>query len=206
MASTEDECERLIDLRTEDWVLELAQLMNTSRRSRRWKALLAGKLVSNPRNPADRKFRMIVRWIRQRLRTTPKRMWPTSHFELAVIDNLRKSRTYTRPDNDHEIGYVEIGAADLAYQRGKRKSRALAVWDAIHEFGHVLIGDPRCQESVRRYGSKCSDEREENAWSHGWSAVAKRFPDLFTKNDQRSYEARKQECMETYRRKNKRAT
>ncbi len=198
MGNTEDERERLIDLRTENWMLALAQLMNPVERKRRWKALVAGKCVSDPRNPSDRKFRTIVRWIRQELRTAPKQMWPTSHFELTVIANRKNSGT--------GVGFVKIGAVDSAYRRGERKSRTLAVWDAIHELGHVLIGNPRCQESVKRYGSQCSIEREENPWSLGWSAVASQFPSLFTKNDQRSYDARKQECMEGYRRKHKRAT
>lgn len=125
-------------------------------------------------------------------------MWPTSHFELTVKDNLKKSGCVCS-DNAHEIGHVEIGAADPAYGRGKSGSRTLAVWDVIHEFGHVLIGDPRRQESVSRHGPKGSEEREENAWSHGWSTVVGQFPGLLKKKDQDSYEARKQECMETYR-------
>lgn len=193
----------LSDLLIEDWILDLAQLMNRDELRQRKRALLDGILPSDPHNHSDRKFRNILRWVRQQLRTTQKHMWRTNHFELNVIQGRTNSGAGTRRDNDHEIGFVEIGAADSAYRRGRRKSRALAVWDVIHEFGHVLIGDPTNEESVTLYGAQCSIEREENAWSIGWSEVTRQFPDLLTSNDRRSYEERKQECMEDYRRKHK---
>lgn len=189
------------ELQTEDLILELAQLMDPQGQFQRKKAFLAGKSVPDPCEPSDRKFRTILRWIRQELRTSLKPLWPTNRFELAVIPGRTNSGAGTRRDNDHEIGFVEIGAADPSYQRSKHESWAFAVWDVIHEFGHVLIGDPRNQRSVRLYGRQCSIKREKNAWLVGWSAVTRHFPNHFTNNDQCSYEDRKQKCIESHRRK-----
>jgi len=171
------------DLETEDLILGLAHLLDQQRQFQRKKACLAGEVVPDPCEPTDRKFRTMFRWIREELRTSSKPLWRVNHFELAVIPGKRNSSAGTRLDNDHEIGFVEIGGADQSYQSSKYKNHAFAVWDVIHEFGHVLIGDPTNPKSVNLYGRQCSIRREKNAWLVGWFTVAGHFPELLTNDD-----------------------